>query len=186
MSGLGRRSSALGRPLEGWRVASKRLGPLPRRRGDALAHGCGRSGRGALPLPRAAVISTRVRVQALRRAAAPASGKQRQHDGGRRGTHDEQRGGHGDLGARYARCAVRTVRGTYGARYVRYGRGWYAYLVRTVRGALGASRPAHPARTPTREAGTRGLYVPHGGPGAYVSAQTETTVAPRLCSAGGR
>ena len=46
-SGLGRRSSASGRPLEGWRVASKRLGPLPRRRGSALAHGA---------------VSTRVRV----------------------------------------------------------------------------------------------------------------------------
>ena len=45
-------------------MASKRLGPLPRRRGSALAHGCGRSGRGALPLPRAAVISTRLRVHA--------------------------------------------------------------------------------------------------------------------------
>ena len=48
--------------MEGWRLASKRLGPLPRRRGSALAHGCGRSGRGALPLPRAAVISTGLRV----------------------------------------------------------------------------------------------------------------------------
>ena len=63
VSGLGRRSSLLGRPLEGWRVASKGLGPLPRRRGSALADGCGRSGIGALPLPRAAVISTRLRVR---------------------------------------------------------------------------------------------------------------------------
>ena len=31
-------------------------------KGSALAHGCGRGGRGALPLPRAAVISTRLRV----------------------------------------------------------------------------------------------------------------------------
>ena len=53
--------------MEGWRVASKGLGPLPRRRGSALAHGCGRSGRGALPLPRAAVISTRLRVQSRHR-----------------------------------------------------------------------------------------------------------------------
>ena len=29
-SGLGRRSAALGGPLEGWLVASKRLGALPR------------------------------------------------------------------------------------------------------------------------------------------------------------
>ena len=62
MSGLGRRSAALGGPLEGWQVASKRLGPLPRRRGSALAHGCGRGGREVLPLVRAAVISTGLRV----------------------------------------------------------------------------------------------------------------------------
>ena len=43
-------------------MASKGLGPQYRRTGSALAHGCGRSGIGALPLPRAAVISTRLRV----------------------------------------------------------------------------------------------------------------------------
>ena len=48
--------------MEGWRVASKGLGPLPRRRESALAHGCGREGSGALPLARAAVISTGLRV----------------------------------------------------------------------------------------------------------------------------
>ena len=58
VSGLGRRSSVPGRPLEGWWVASKGLGTLPRRRVSALAHGCGRSGRAVLRLPRAAVIST--------------------------------------------------------------------------------------------------------------------------------
>ena len=31
-------------PLEGWRVASKRLGPLPRIRWAALGRGCGRGG----------------------------------------------------------------------------------------------------------------------------------------------
>ena len=62
VSGLGRRSAALGGPLEGWRVASKRLGPLPRRRGSALAIGCGGGGRVVLPLPRAAAVSTRLRV----------------------------------------------------------------------------------------------------------------------------
>jgi hypothetical protein len=44
-------------------MASKRLGPLPRSRWAALGRGCGREGSGALPLPRAAAISTRVRVQ---------------------------------------------------------------------------------------------------------------------------
>ena len=44
-------------------MASKRLGPLPRRRGSALARGCGRGGRGALPLARAAAVSTRLRVR---------------------------------------------------------------------------------------------------------------------------
>ena len=44
--------------MEGWLVASKGLGPLPRVKWAALAHGCGRGGRVVLPLPRAAVIST--------------------------------------------------------------------------------------------------------------------------------
>ena len=39
-------------------MASKGLGPLPRRRGSALAHGCGRGGRVVLPLARAAAVST--------------------------------------------------------------------------------------------------------------------------------
>ena len=51
--------------MEGWRVASKGLGPLPRRRESALAHGCGRGGRVVLPLARAAVISTRLRLLAI-------------------------------------------------------------------------------------------------------------------------
>ena len=41
-------------------MALKGLGPLPRRKGSALALGCDRGGSGALPLPRAAVISTGV------------------------------------------------------------------------------------------------------------------------------
>ena len=49
--------------MEGWRVASKGLGPLPRRRGSALAHGCGRGGRVVLPLARAAAVSTGLRVR---------------------------------------------------------------------------------------------------------------------------
>ena len=36
----------------------KGLGPLPRWRGSALALGCDREGSGALPLPRAAAVST--------------------------------------------------------------------------------------------------------------------------------
>ena len=63
VSGFGRRSAALGGPLEGWRVASKGLGALPRTRGSTLAHGCGREGSGALPLPRAAAVSTGLRVR---------------------------------------------------------------------------------------------------------------------------
>jgi hypothetical protein len=46
-------------------VASKGLGPLPRTRGSTLAHGCGREGSGALPLPRAAAVSTGLRVRAV-------------------------------------------------------------------------------------------------------------------------
>ena len=41
---VGAQSLSLGRPFEGWRVASKRLGPLPTRCESALAHGCGRGG----------------------------------------------------------------------------------------------------------------------------------------------
>ena len=37
--------------------------------------------------------------------------------------------------------------GCHGTRYVRYRRGWHAYPVRAVRGALGAGRPAPLART---------------------------------------
>ena len=51
--------------MEGWRVASKGLGPLPRRRASALAHGCGRGGRVVLPLARAAAMSTGLRVPLL-------------------------------------------------------------------------------------------------------------------------
>ena len=51
--------------MEGWRVASKGLGPLPRRKGGALAHGCGRSGRVVLPLARAAAVSTGLRVRVV-------------------------------------------------------------------------------------------------------------------------
>ena len=52
---------------EGWRVASKRLGALPRIRRGAQGRGCGREGRGALPLPRAAAVSTGLRVLAMQR-----------------------------------------------------------------------------------------------------------------------
>ena len=48
--------------MEGWRVASKRLGALPRIKRGALGRGCGREGSVVLPLPRAAAISTRLRV----------------------------------------------------------------------------------------------------------------------------
>ena len=43
-------------------MASKGLAALPRIKRGALGRGCGRKGSGALPLPRAAVISTRLRV----------------------------------------------------------------------------------------------------------------------------
>ena len=44
-------------------MASKRLAALHRTRGSTQARGCGREGRGALPLPRAAAVSTGVRVR---------------------------------------------------------------------------------------------------------------------------
>ena len=43
-------------------MASKGMRPLPRTTGSALAHGCGRGGRAVLPLPRAAAVSTGLRV----------------------------------------------------------------------------------------------------------------------------
>jgi len=60
---LGAQSAALGGPLEGWRVASKRLAALPRTKWVALGRGCGRKGSGAQPLPRAAAVSTGERVR---------------------------------------------------------------------------------------------------------------------------
>ena len=62
VSGLGRRFSALGGPLEGLQVALKRLGALPRIRRGAQGRGRGREGSGALLLPRAAAVSTGLRV----------------------------------------------------------------------------------------------------------------------------
>ena len=53
----------MGGRLEGWRVASKRLGALSRIKRGALGRGCGREGRGALPLPRAAAVSTGLSVR---------------------------------------------------------------------------------------------------------------------------
>ena len=45
-------------------MASKRLGALPKARRGVLGSGCGRECSGALPLARAAAVSTDVRVQA--------------------------------------------------------------------------------------------------------------------------
>ena len=53
-------------------MAAKGLGPLPRRRGSALAHGCDRGGRVVLPVARAAAVSTGVRVREV--SARPAQG----------------------------------------------------------------------------------------------------------------
>ena len=53
----------MGGPPEGGWVASKGLAALRRTRGSALAHGCGREGGGALPLPRAAAVSTGLRLR---------------------------------------------------------------------------------------------------------------------------
>ena len=83
VSGMGRRPSAMSwRPFEGrdWRTASKGLRPQPTRRTGAVAHGCGMCGRVLLPLPRAAAVSTGLRVPFPRyahvglAAAPPASG----------------------------------------------------------------------------------------------------------------
>ena len=46
-------------------MASKGLAALPRTRGSTLAHGCGREGSGALPLARAAAVSTGLRVRGV-------------------------------------------------------------------------------------------------------------------------
>ena len=65
----------MGGSLEGWWVASKGLGALPRTRGSTLAHGCGREGSGALPLPRAAAVSTGLRVLAAEEGAVRGRGE---------------------------------------------------------------------------------------------------------------
>ena len=49
--------------MKGLRVGFE-VGPLSRRRGSALAHGCARDGRVVLPLARAAAVSTGLRVRA--------------------------------------------------------------------------------------------------------------------------
>ena len=51
------------RATEGLAGGFKGLAALPRTRGSTLAHGCGRGGRVVLPLPRAAAVSTGLRVQ---------------------------------------------------------------------------------------------------------------------------
>ena len=58
-------------------MASKGLGPLRRRMASALAHGCGRGGRVALPLPRAAAVWTglRVRLKSMNTLAPASPGK---------------------------------------------------------------------------------------------------------------
>ena len=53
----------MGGPLDGWLVALNGLAALAKRRGSALALGCGRGGRVVLRSPRAAAVSTRLRVQ---------------------------------------------------------------------------------------------------------------------------
>ena len=108
VSGLGRKSAALERPLEGRRVASKRLGALSRIKRGALGRSCGREGRGALPLPRAAVISTGSRVHARpaavesRVAGVGHAAHQSTEDGG---GHEAERGLH--LGRARVRVRVR-------------------------------------------------------------------------------
>ena len=86
---------------------------------------------------------------------------------------------------RFSTCggaAVTTWEGCHRARCVPYGRGW-KYPVRTVRGALGASRFA--SRTyPTRQARTRSPHVPYGGPGARVSQLRVLGASVRVLGAG--
>ena len=54
----------MGGPLKGWLMASKAAGAAAQDiTWAALGRGCGREGGGALPLPRAVVVSTRVRLQ---------------------------------------------------------------------------------------------------------------------------
>ena len=71
--------------MKGWRVASKRLGPLPRIKWAALGRDCGREGSGALQLPRAAAVSTRLRVRVeVAVAGGGASARKQARVGGER------------------------------------------------------------------------------------------------------
>ena len=81
----------------------------------------------------------------------------------------------------------------------RYGRGWYAYTVRTVRGALGASRPAPPVRTqrgrpvgeacteaPGRTCQLRSAQAARGNEAVHTTGHVAESQYPSVCRAGGR
>ena len=68
--------------------------------------------------------------------------------------------------------AANRAPGCHRTRYVRHARGWYAYGVRTVRGALGASCPATSIRTAHRRpACVARTYSAEAPCGTYASAK---------------
>ena len=75
VSGSARRSAALGGHWRaGWWL--RRAGGAAQDEGEHPGHGCGREGSAALPLPRAAAVSTGLRVrQEWERAHNPVGGK---------------------------------------------------------------------------------------------------------------
>ena len=68
---VGAQILSLGRAIGGLAGGFEAAGAAAQDEGGALARGCGREGSGALPLPRAAAVSTGLRVLAprLRRMA---------------------------------------------------------------------------------------------------------------------
>ena len=71
-------------------MASKRLGALPKITRGAPGRGCGREGSGALPLPRAAAVSTGLSVRHVLQRAA----RRRRRKAGVAGDGEPSQAGH--------------------------------------------------------------------------------------------
>ena len=82
-------------------MASNWLGPLPRRRGSALCHDCDTGGRGVLPLPRAAAVSTGLRVPPVAAETHTGMANGASGEGGGSGGEAGGNGGNGGMGGSF-------------------------------------------------------------------------------------